>query len=78
MGRCDLFWLGVDECDHFLAGVGGCGWIWPVGGCDFFLAGCDLFVAGLGWLWVSVTFLARCRWVRVSVTFFMMGVVRCG
>ena len=38
-----FFWLGVGECDLFLAV---CGWVW-VGECDLFLAMC-------GWVWVSV------------------------
>ena len=39
-----FIWLDVGGCDHFF------GWVWVgVGECDIFLAGC-------GWVWVSVTF----------------------
>ena len=59
----DWVWMGVGECDHFLAG---CGWVW-VSVTFIWLGGGerDLFLAGCWWVWVSVTF-------------FWLGVARCG
>ena len=54
MGEFDLFWLDVTT---FLAGVGGCGYLCPfIGWLGVVVGGYDLFLAGYGWVWVSVTF----------------------
>ena len=56
LAGCDLFYLGVvgvGECDLFWLDVAGCGRV------TFFWLGvdeCDRFLAGCGWVWVSVTF----------------------
>ena len=73
-------WVGVGECNHFLAGcgrlwpfvtfswlgVGECGWVWPFSGWVLVGVGeCAFFLAGCGWVWVGVIF-------------FWLGVCGCG
>ena len=59
-------WVGVGECNQFLAGcgrlwpfvtfswlgVGECGWVWPFSGWVLVGVGeCAFFLAGCGWVW---------------------------
>ena len=80
-------WPGVGGYERFWLGVGGSGWL------TFFWLGvgeCDVFLAGCGWMWVSVTyfclsvgecgcglFLAECGWVWVSARFITMHKKSC-
>ena len=67
-----FYGIDVGECGRIWVTVTFFGWVWAnVGECDLFLAGC-------GWMWVSGLLLTGCGWVWVSVTFFWLGVGRCG
>ena len=57
-------------------GVGDCGWVWPLVGKVWMGVGTsDLFLTGCGWV---RPFYVWMWWLWVSVTFFWLGVCRCG